>query len=335
MKQPSTILPLTVILATWILGSAYAASVYENYTFSTLAGPPEAGAGARDGSNTVARFNSPSGVTVDGAGNVYVADSGNHTLRKILPVSWVATMAGLAGNSGFTDGIGGGARFHNPQKAAADSAGNLYVVDSGNQIIRKITPAGVVTTLAGRVGAIGTNDGPGTQARFNYPQGIALDGAGNIYVADSYNHTIRKVSPAGVVTTVAGSPGVPGTSNGTRTAARFNTPYGLAVGTNGTVYVADTFNQVIRVISAAGAVSTLAGKMSNPGSANGTGAAAQFYYPVGVAVGSGGTLYVADYSNDTIRKVTSAGAVSTLAGSAGVSGSDRRNGLRRSLQPTF
>ena len=162
-----------------------------------MAGLPEAGAGSADGSNSVARFSVPSGVTVDGAGNVYVADTENHTLRKILPAGRVTTVAGLAGSPGSADGTGGGAQFNNPQKATADSAGNLYVVDSYNQILRKITPAGVVTTLAGGVGVTGTNDGPGTVARFNYPQGVAVDGTGTVYVADTYNHSIRKITPGG------------------------------------------------------------------------------------------------------------------------------------------
>ena len=265
-------------------------------------------------------------MTVDGAGNVYVADSENHTLRKILPAGRVATVAGLAGSSGFADGTGGGAQFNQPRNAAADKAGNLYVADTGNQLVRKVTPAGVVTTLAGGVGVTGTNDGPGTQARFNYPEGVAVDGAGNVYVADTSNHTIRKVTPAGVVTTLAGTPGVSGTNNGTGTVAKFYYPFGLAVDTNGTVYVADTYNYVIRKITSAGAVTTFAGKMSTSGSANGSSATARFYYPARIAVGTGGTLYVADYGNNFIRKITSSGTVSTLAGTAGSTGSNNGTG---------
>jgi streptogramin lyase len=321
MKYLSNSLWLAAFLAAGVFWGARAASVYENYSFTTLAGLPEAGGGSTDGSNSVARFSSPSGVTVDGAGNVYVADTGNHTLRKILPTGRVTTVAGLADSSGSADGTGGGAQFNKPQKAAADSAGNLYVVDSYNHILRKITPAGMVTTLAGGVGVIGTNDGPGTEARFNYPLGVAVDGTGSVYVADTYNHSIRKVTPGGVVTTLAGSPGVLGTNNGIGTAAKFNHPWGLAVATNGTVYVADCYNHVIRKITAAGVVTTFAGRMSTSGSANGSGTSARFYYPVEVAVGSGGTLYVVDYENSLIRKITSSGTVSTLAGTAGSSGS--------------
>jgi hypothetical protein len=332
MKHLSRSLWLAAFVAAGVCGVAHAESVYENYTFTTLAG---LGSGSSDGSNSVALFSSPSGVTVDGAGNVYVADTGNHTLRKILPAGRVATVAGLAGSSGSADGTGGGAQFNQPRKAAVDSAGNLYVVDSYNHILRKVTPAGVVTTLAGGVGVTGTNDGPGTQARFNKPEGVAVDGAGNVYVADTFNHSIRKVTPEGVVTTLAGTSGVLGTNNGTGTAAKFNQPYGLAVATNGTIYVADTVNHVIRKITTAGAVTTFAGKMSAYGSANGASTTARFYYPAGISVGSGGTLYVADYANSLIRKITSSGTVSTLAGTAGSPGSTNATGSAASFNQPF
>jgi hypothetical protein len=335
MKHLLRILWLAAFVVAGGCLGARAASIYENYTFTTFAGFPEAGAGSADGSNSVARFSSPSGVTVDSLGNVFVADTGNHTLRKILPTGQVATVAGLAGSSGSADGTGGGARFGNPQKAATDSAGNLYVVDGYYHIIRKITPAGVVTTMAGGVGVTGTNDGPGTQARFNSPEGVAVDGAGNVYVADMANHSIRLVTPGGVVTTLAGTPGVLGTNNGTGTAAKFNYPYGLAVATNGTIYVADCYNHVIRKITAAGVVTTFAGKMSTSGSANGSATTARFYYPVGVSIGSGGTLYVADYGNSMIRKITSAGTVSTLAGTAGSSGSANGTGSAARFDQPF
>jgi hypothetical protein len=335
MKHRSRSRWLAAFLAASVSWGARAASVYEDYTFTTLAGLPEAGAGSTDGSNSVARFSQPSGVTVDGAGNVYVADTGNHTLRKILPAGRVATVAGLANSPGSADGTGGGAQFNKPQKAAADSAGNLYVVDTYNHILRKITPAGMVTTLAGGVGVTGTNDGPGTEARFNYPLGVAEDSTGSVYVADTYNHSIRKVTPGGVVTTLAGTPGVSGTNNGTGTAAKFDHPWSLAVGTNGTVYVADCYNHVIRKITIAGAVTTFAGKMSTSGSANGSATSARFYYPVGVAVGSGGTLYVADYENSLIRKITSSGTVSTLAGTAGSSGSTNGTGSAARFDQPF
>ena len=335
MKYLLRILWLAAFVVAGGCWGARSASIYENYTFTTFAGVPEAGAGSADGANSVSRFSSPTGVTVDGVGNVFVADAENHTLRKILPTGQVATVAGLADSSGSADGTGGGARFGNPQKAVADSAGNLYVVDGYYHIIRKITPAGVVTTLAGGVGVTGTNDGPGTQARFNSPEGVAVDGVGNVYVADTANHSIRLVTPGGVVTTLAGTPGVLGTNNGTGTAAKFNYPYGLAVATNGTIYVADCYNHVIRKVTTAGVVTTFAGRMSSAGTNNGSSTTARFYYPVGVSIGSGGTLYVADYANSEIRKITSSGTVSTLAGAAGSAGSTDGTGTAARFDQPF
>jgi DNA-binding beta-propeller fold protein YncE len=151
-----------------------------------------------------AQFSFPGAVTVDSTGNLYVADTFNHTIRKITSAGVVSTLAGLAGSSGSADGTGTVARFYYLEDIAVDSAGNLYVADSGNHTIRKITPA-VVSTLAGWAGSPGSADDTGNNARFNYPAGIAVDSAGNLYVADTENYTIRKVTSAGVVSTLAGS----------------------------------------------------------------------------------------------------------------------------------
>src|SRR6266404_4619799 len=174
-----------------------AESTYEPYTFSTLAG---IGPGSADGTGSAARFNHPSGVVVDGAGNVYVADTDNHTIRKVTQAGVVTTLAGLAGYAGSTDGIGSAARFNHPSGVAVDSTGNVYVADSGNDTIRKVTPEGVVTTLDARFG-------DPLETRFTGPLGVAVDSAGNVYVADhlagSGEGTLRKVTPVGVVTTLA------------------------------------------------------------------------------------------------------------------------------------
>ena len=175
------------------------------------------------------RFNNPQGVAVDGNGNVYVADTGNHTIRKIMPDGVATIVAGSPGISGSTDGIGNGARFNEPNGVAVDINGNLYVVDTGNHTIRKITPAGVVTTIAGSPGVSGSTDGPGRFARFNSPRGLAVDGNGNVYVVDQWNHTIRKISPAGDVITFAGSPGISGSADGNGNDARFDLPFCIAV----------------------------------------------------------------------------------------------------------
>jgi streptogramin lyase len=278
------------------------------------------GIGSADGTGAAARFYYPQGVAVDGSGNVYVADSRNNTIRKITPTGVVTTIAGTAGAYGSADGTGAAARFSEPEGVAVDGSGNVYVADYGNSNIRKITPAGVVTTLAGTAGAIGSADGTGAAARFNYPYGVAVDGSGNAYVADQYNSTIRKITPTGVVTTVAGTAGAIGSADGTAAAARFYHPRGVAVDGSGNVFVADTNNQSIRKITPAGVVSTLAGTAGSHGSTDGAGAAARFYSPYGVAVDGSGNVYVADTFNQTIRKITPAGVVSTLAGTAVAAG---------------
>ena len=284
--------------------------------------------GYADGSGTAARFCGPQGVAVDSAGNVYVADTGSFTIRKVTPGGVVTTLAGLAGSPGSADGSGGAAHFNGPHGAAADSAGNVYVADTYNSTIRKVTPGGVVTTLAGLAGTSGTNDGTASASRFNGPSGAALDNAGNLYVGDSGNNTIRKVTPGGVVTTLAGKAlfdqgGYPigGYADGTGSAARFNGPSGVAVDGAGNVYVADSANSTIRKVTPGGVVTTLAGLAGSWGSADGTGSAAQFYNPSGVAVDGAGNVYVADFYNSTIRKVTPGGVVTTLAGLAGTYGS--------------
>src|SRR5207245_1130651 len=256
------------------------------------------------------------GVAVDGAGNIYVADSGNYTIRKVTSCGIVSTLAGLAGSIGSADGTGSDARFDFPVGVAVDSAGNVYVGDSGNHTIRKITPSGVVSTLAGVAGSSGSVDGASSAARFYQPAGTAVDTTGNVYVADSGNYTIRKITPSGVVSTLAGVAGSSGSADGTGSAARFYNPRGVAVDSAGNVYVADTQNYTIRKITPAAVVSTLAGLAGSSGSVDGTGSAARFYNPIGVAVDSAGNVYVADALNHTIRKITPAGVVSTMAGLA-------------------
>jgi hypothetical protein len=287
----------------------------------TLAGPGGAGPGATDGTGTAARFNFPYGVAIDGSGNVYVADSGNNTIRKITPAGVVTTLAGMPGVQGSTNGTGSAARFNFPTSVAVDGGGNVYVSDTQNQTIRKITPAGVVTTLAGTTGFTGSTDGTGSAARFNYPSGVTVDSAGNVYVADSSNTAIRKITPAGVVTTFAGSAGATGSTDGTGSAARFFYPTGLAVDSSNNIYVADRANQTIRKITPTGVVTTLAGTPTAAGSVDGTGSTARFFYPNSLTVDSGGNVFVVDEVNQTIRKVTPAGVVTTLAGAVGAAGS--------------
>jgi sugar lactone lactonase YvrE len=226
--------------------------------------------GSADDTGTAAGFSYPRSVAVDASGNVYVADAGNHAIRRVSPAGVVTTFAG-SGSSGSADGAGTAASFNCPSGVAADAAGNLYVADSCNQRIRHISPAGVVTTLAGS-GSIGAADGTGTVASLAFPRGVAVDSAGIVYVADTSNFKIRRVSPDGVVTTLAGS-GSYGPGDGSGSAAGFHLPETVATDPSGNVYVADSSDCMIRAITPAGAVLTSAGHLA-PGATDGTGAAA-------------------------------------------------------------
>ncbi len=277
--------------------------------------------GAADGVGTAATFSSPGDVAVDGAGNLYVADGGNHTIRRITPAGVVSTFAGTAGAAGGLDGTGGAARFAGPCGLTTDGAGNVYVADAADHTIRVISPAGVATTLAGSHGASGSGDGTGSGARFDAPCSVAVDGSGNAYVADTGNFTIRKITPAGTVTTLAGSAGQAGSVEGTGAAARFDAPFGLAIDGAGDLFVADTRNEIIRKVTAAGVVTTVAGTAGFAGAADGTGTDARFREPTGLRAASNGDLLVADSQNYTVRRVTPAGVVTTAAGAAPAPGS--------------
>ena len=273
-----------------------------------------------DGTGTAAEYNYPFGIGTDTSGNIYIADTGNNTIRKMAPGVVVTTLAGTPG-SGYTDGTGSSARFNYPTDMALDPSGNLYVVDNTNCTIRKITPSGVVTTVAGTPGAAGTVDGTGAAAHFNYPYGIALDGSGNLYVTDQVGQAIRKIAPGGVVTTIAGTPGTAGSANGTGSAALFFYPAGIAVDGSGNVFVSEERNFDIREITPSGVVTTLAGTAGASGGTDGTGPAAKFNVPAGMTIDGSGNLYVADFGGATIRKITPAGVVTTVAGKDGNQGS--------------
>jgi len=302
---------------------------------TTLAGYPGAYSGYYDGAGSNARFRHPSGIAVDTSGDLYVADSFNHSIRKVTPAAqWVVTtLAGVGGGNGEVDGTGSAARFQWPQSVAADSNGNVYVADTLNHTIRMITPAGVVSTFAGTAGVSGSTDGAGSVARFNRPIGVDVDSSGNVYVADTWNDTIRKITPAGVVTTLAGTAGSSGSTDGTGSAAQFTRPHDLAVDSNGNVFVADTINHTIRMITPAGVVSTFAGTAGVSGSSDGTGPAGRFMRPAGVGVDINDNVFVADTDNHTVRMITPAAVVTTLAGSAGSTGNtdDTGNAARFNL----
>lgn len=263
--------------------------------------------GTLDGTGTAAWFNTPCGVAVDLSGNIYVADKVDNVIRKSTSAGVVTTFAGTVAQIGFADATGNAARFNAPHGLAVDSSGNVYVADKSNHRIRKITPAGVVTTLAGS--SQGSVDGTGTAAKFNNPENIAVGIDGNVYVSDTYNHAIRKIVAAtGVVTTVAGNANVVGYADGNDISALFFQPRGLASDTNGNLYVADSGNHAIRKITPQGVVTTLAG--NNPtlgrlsGSSDGTGYSAKFYLPYALTVDRNNSIFVGDTGNAVIRKIT-------------------------------
>lgn len=304
----------------------------EDYAVMTQAGTSNV-SGSTDG--TPGSFRNPYGIAIDAERNLYVSDTLNNTIRKISPARVVSTLAGSAGLLGSTDGAGTAARFNFPVGLAADAAGNLYVADAKNSTIRKITAAGVVSTYAGAPSQFGSTDGALATARFFLPYGVAVDGSGNLYVADGGNNLIRKISAGGTVSTLAGAALQSGYADGTGSAARFSTPWGIAVDRNGLVYVADSDNHVIRKITSAGAVTTLAGNPGSAGAIDGVGVAARFNQPRGLSVDAAGNVYVADYGSSTIRLVTAGGAVSTLAGKAGVIGEvDSVGAAARLYDPT-
>jgi len=276
--------------------------------------------GSGNGTGTGATFSYTTALTTDGT-NLYVADTDNDTIRKIvIATGVVTTFAGQAGVTGHADGTGTGATFSAPTGITTDGT-NLYVADAHNDTIRQIVIAsGVVTTLAGQEGLAGHTDGTGNGATFNTPQGVTTDGT-SVYVADTDNHSIRKIDIAtGAVTTLAGSWGFIGHIDGTGTNAYFWYPDAMVIdGSN--LYVVDGGNHNIRKIEiATGVVTTFAGQAPNPGSTDGTGTAAMFNNPSSIT-SDGTNFYLADGGNDTIRKIVIASAVvTTLAGQAGVAG---------------
>jgi hypothetical protein len=266
-------------------------------TVVTLAG--DGIAATRDGDAADARLADPFGVAIGPGGVIYISDGGDSPrIRRIAPDGAVSTLAG--GERGFADGIGAAARFDAPSGLAVDAAGTLYLADTGNNAVRRITPDGSVTTLAGD-GAAGYRDGPGAQAQFNGPVGVAVDASGRVLVADTYNDRIRAIAQDGTVTTLAGG-AVTGLVDGAAADAQFDTPCGVAAGSAGAVLVADTGNSVVRVISPVGIVTTVSSPIVDG-----------LRRPVGLVAGSRGEIYVAD---DVGRIVElNGGAARTMAGS--------------------
>jgi hypothetical protein len=262
-------------------------------------------------------FSSPRGITSDGGTNLYVADTGNHKIRKVVPASGATTTFAGSGTPGFADNTGTTAKFISPEGITFDGS-SFFVADTGNHAIRKITPTGAVgdvTTLAGDGTSGFLDNAAGGSARFSSPVSLVAIGS-NLFVSDTGNHVIRQVDPSGFVTTLAGLPQVPGFSDGTGSNTRFNGLKGIAVqeGVSNLFYVADTGNDVIRQVSLGGAVVTVAGNPPRAGLINSTGESARFNAPAGVAV-IGDSVFVSDTGNNTVRKVAASGVVTSLTGS--------------------
>jgi hypothetical protein len=266
-----------------------------------------------DGPVAVARLNVPVGIATDAAGNVFVADAGDSTIRKITPSGIVATLAGSPGATGSSNGTGATARFKFVSDfsrfgpgLATDEVGNLYVTDTGNNTLRTVTPVGLVTTMAGTAGVQGSADGVGVAAQFSFPSGVTTDGTRNVYLTDTLTGNIRKITPAGAVTTLASAAPPGGTL--------FDFPTDVATDAAGNVYVANTCDSVISKITPTSVVTTLAGTLANVCPADGPAPSnTPFVWPAHVATDAAGHLYVADSATGIVFKSTPAGIVTTLA----------------------
>ena len=315
--------------ATATLTVTGATSSMDGYRYRFVAGAGNNTTASNAARLTVAPlfFPSPAGLAVDSSGGLVVSDSTANTLQKVSTSGVVSTLAGTNGTAGSTDGTGTAALFREPGGLVVTTAGVVFVADTANSTIRRIASDGAATTFAGSATGRGNNDATGTAATFSSPLGLATDFSGNFYVADSGNHTIRRITSAGIVSTFAGGASSLGSNDGAALSARFNRPSGVAVDAAGNVYVADTVNNTIRRISG-GVVSTIAGLAGISGSTDGTGADALFNQPLGLAVDGSGNVYVADAGNSTIRKMSPAGVVTTLAGLPAVAGQQDGTGTR-------
>jgi hypothetical protein len=321
MKSPPSrfgpLVALGLVIA-GLPGTAAGQTIYAPYAITNLGGGP----------GGTFYFSSPYDVAVFHSTNIYVAATYDFTIRKLAKVggtNWVmTTLAGSPNLSGTNDGIGANARFTYPEGVAVDSQGNVIVADSGNHTIRKITPAGNVTTLAGLGDQSGDADGTGSAARFSFPMAVAVDSADNIYVTDSSNYRIRKVTPGGAVTTVLAAPPMTVRYQG-----------GLAIDAADNVYLTDQVRHIIYQIAAGGGVTIIAGSDSNPGSADGIGSEARFNVPNDVAVSANGDLFVSDAGNSTLRRLRFDGSnwvARTIAGTPGVFGSASGTGAAASFR---
>lgn len=282
---------------------------FTDYVVATVAGVSTFG--LQDGTGVDARFRNPEGVAISPDGDIIVADRANNSIRRVTTEGVVTTIFG-DGSTGYADGDVSVAKLNYPWKVCVDKDGNIFIADNRNHAIRKIDTNGLVSTVAG-TGAAGFADGPGAQAQFNQPVDVAVDDNGVLYVADNANHKIRKITPDGVVSTVAGD--ASGFKDGDVATALFKNPSGVTVDADGNIFVADRLNHRIRKIDmVSGQVTTVAGA-GTTGSRDGLAGESQFNNPYGIEVDEDGSIIVADLNNNKIRMVEN-GTVSTIAGSS-------------------
>lgn len=276
---------------------------------STLAG--QLAHGFADGKGTSAAFYAPTGLTIDASGNLYVVDMHNYRIRKVDAAGNVTTFAG-SGRAGTENGTGTAASFFDPARITKDSHGNFYITDQGNNLIRKMTATGVVTTITGNVAGVPLSNW------LSYPEGIAVDASGNIYVADTGNSIIRKISPDGKTDVIIAGNRILGTSDGTGSSVSFHGPIGMAFKNNGLLlYIADSYNNSVRQMNLAGTVLTFLGS-----NAAGSGSSTSFNHPVDVTFDAANNMYIVDQGNNKIVKMTIDGVVTTLAGSGAKGSAD-------------
>ncbi len=327
-----TILRICALAACLAGGTRLEAQLAANYTIAPVAGAPRSL--GDNGPAISALLWSPQGVSVDPAGNLYIADSGNTRIRKVTPGGIITTVAGTSPGFSGDAGPASVAQLSYPAKAVASSNGDIYVVDSANNRIRRVAPNGIISTVAGtgQSGFAGEGD-LALNAQFSYPRDIAIDSTGSLIVLDTNNRRLRRFSPGGKITTIAGS-GVFGLfgDQGPATQAQFASPWGFAVDSSGNIYIADTFNHRIRKITSDGTVTSIAGQNS-PGFSgdNGPASFAQLNRPTSVAVDSAGNVYIADTSNHRMRKIDARGTITTVAGT-GANGFAGDNGPASSAQ---
>ncbi len=291
-------------------------------SLTTVAGSNTLGYSGDGGPATAAQLNIPMGIATDNSGNLYIADTGNHAIRKVNAAGTISTVAGTgAGGYSGDGGPATSAVLRGPQAVAADSAGNLYIADTDNICVRKVDASGVISRFAGQCnsGVIGNSGdgGPAIQAGLSQVKGLFADSAGNLYLADTLNNRVRRINAAGVISAVAGTGAAAFSGDGgPAVSAAFNNPQGVAVDSAGNIWIADTGNRRLRMVSAdTGRITTVAGngafKFSGDG---GPAVSANFNAPEGVAVDGLGNVFVADTGNHRIRKISPSGVVTTMAG---------------------